>query len=115
MPPSRAGLLTLVQLSLFTGDAYSEALPDPPVGPTSANAVPEAASRLRTDPGRLATWRHVVPPSWVAHTSGPKAQPLFASANRSVCTPWVGTIELIRKVRTVAGASTERQVRPPSV
>jgi hypothetical protein len=64
----------------------------------------------------MATFDQVVPPSWVAHSSGPNAQPLRGSANRRPPIP-DGRSPMLARLSGIdaSGVGIRRQVRPPSV
>ena len=102
-----------LQPSLPTGlDATRKS----PPSSTAAWTIPPAVSRANTGasagtPG-IVTLDQVVPPSWVAHRSGPKAHPLFVSAKRRPLTPevaWPGPPAIV-----VGGAGAGDHVLPPS-
>src|ERR1700690_332741 len=71
-------------------DPHPAAKPDPvPVQswPSTANASLPTVSRLSTRSEPVEIFAQDWPPSWVAHSSGPKAHPLSRSRNRIWPTP----------------------------
>ena len=76
--------------------------------PNNAKARPLAVSRSVTAEPPVFTECQCSPPSSVAQSSGPNAQPYFALRNRSPVTP-VAAIG-----PPTAGAGSPCQVRPPS-
>ncbi len=74
----------------------------------SANARPPTVSRSVTRSPSVATWAQVCPPSCVAYSCGPNAQPSAPLRNRIWLTP------VAPSAGPVSGAGTPVQVFPAS-
>ena len=86
----------------------ANAAPVPVQEANSANARWPTVSRSVTRRPLVATWAQVWPPSWVANSSGPNAQPSSPLRNRTWLTP------VAPSAGPVSGAGTPVQVFPVS-